>query len=733
MQGMLVVLSCAAAATMSAQAIVLHRVSSPFHLDGVLDEPDWRALQSLPLTMFRPTSGGTPTESAEVRIGYDDRYLYVGARLGMRDVQAIRSQTVTRDGLGVDDWFRVMLDPYNDRQSGVMFRTNPAGAQYDAAISTDGAVINDSWNAFWDVATARDANGWSLEMRIPLSSLRFQVMNNRATMGLIVSRFISASNELSTFPAVDAHFPNADARPSLSQTIVLEGVRPTKPVYLTPYGLGGTSVTNGLNASGTGLRHDRSTTHEFGGDLKVALTSNLNLDLTANTDFAQVEADDQQVNLTRFDLSFAEKRQFFQEGAGIFAVDLSGLGGPESMFYSRRIGLADDGRPLRLLGGARLVGRVGGWDVGALDMESATASGVGQENLGVLRLRKQMFNDESTIGAIATMRAGIAGQQNSALAIDGHIRVLPRDFLLFNVGQSVDERAPGSGADAQLVQVGIERPPSVESEGFTYRAGVQRAGSSFVPGLGFFPRNDYTLWYGEAHYGVNPGEHSIFQIIQPNVVSFRYVSNVDGSTQSGYTGAYVYAGLRSGTSGFIGVIRNVEQLPDELTLPDGVTVPAGTHSFTALNIGFTPTARNAFRISVSATIGGLYDGRQVDVIVQPTWTVSSRVEASASLERNHITFAGRNQVLDADLAHLRLQVAFNTRLSVGALVQYSRSARLTAGNLRARYRFSEGRDLYVVLNNVANTDRDRLQPLGPRLPAEQNQTLLVKYSHTLVW
>ncbi len=716
-----------------AQAIVLHRVTGPIRLDGVLDEPEWRTLDSLPLTMFRPTAGGIPTEDAEVRIGYDDHNLYVAAHLGMHDVRAIRSQSVIRDGLGVDDWFRVLLDPYNDRQSGVEFRTNPAGAQYDATLSADGAVINDSWNSFWYVATARNASGWSMEMRIPLSSLRFQVVNHRVTMGLLVARFIASSNERSTFPAVDPHFPNADARPSLAQTIVLEGVNPTKPVYVTPYLLGGVSSSNEVSADGTTLLHARATTREIGGDLKVALTSNLNLDLTANTDFAQVEADDQLVNLTRFDISFAEKRQFFQEGAGIFSVDLSGLGGPETIFYSRRIGLADDGRPLRLYGGARLVGRVGGWDVGALDMQSATPSGSGSENLGVVRVRRQLLNDQSTIGALATTRSGIAGQKNNAYALDGHLRVLPRDYALFNLGQTFDEQAGGKGWDSRLVQVGIERPPSLEAEGFTYRAGVQWAGKAFVPGLGFFPRNDYTLYYGEAHYGVNPGAGSIFQLIQPNVTSFRYASNDDASTESGYSAGYLAATLRSGGSAFFGVIHNVEKLPGELLLPDAASVPAGTYGFSAVNTGFTTTSRHAFRVGTMVTIGKVYDGQQLDLIVEPTWTVSPRVEVSASIERDHIVFKSRNQVLDADLAHLRIKAAWSTRLSVAAFVQYNRAARIVAGNLRARYHFAEGRDLYLVLNNVSNRDRDRLLPSGPRLPVEQNQALLVKYSHTLVW
>lgn len=732
--GVAILLCCTATTrTLAAQALTLHRVTAPIRLDGLLDEPVWRTLNSLPLTMFRPTAGAQPTEAAEIRIGYDDHNLYIGARLGMRNTRAIRSQTVTRDALGVDDWFRVLLDPYHDRQSGVEFRTNPAGAQYDAAVSADGAVVNDSWNSVWDVATARSATGWTIEMRIPLSSLRFQVVNNQVTMGVLVTRFITETNEWATYPAVDPHFPNADAQPSLAQAVVLELVRPTRPVYVTPYLLGGVASTNDLSADGGSIEHSRTTTHEIGGDLKVALTSNLNLDLTANTDFAQVEADDQQVNLTRFDLSFQEKRQFFQEGAGIFSVDLSGLGGPETMFYSRRIGLADDGRPLRLYGGARVVGRVGGWDIGALDMQAATPDGSHSENLGVWRVRRQVLNDQSTIGAIATTRFGIRGQNNSAYAIDGHLRVLPRDYALFNVGQSVDGRLPGGGWESRLMQVGIERPPSLESEGFTYRAGVQWAGKDFNPGLGFFPRTDYTLWYGEAHYGVNPGPKSIFQIIQPNVTSFRYASNADGTTESGYIGGYIAATLRSGGFAFVGLVRNVELLPEELFLPDDATIPAGSYRFSAVNAGFSTSSRHAFRVSVNVTTGKLYDGKQIDVIIQPTWTISPRLEASASFERNHLRFDSRNQVLDADLAHLRLQAAFTTRLSVAAFVQYNRAARLVAGNLRARYRFAEGRDLYVIVNNATNSDRDRLLPIGPRLPVEQNQALLVKYSHMLTW
>ena len=208
-------------------------------------------------------------------------------------------------------------------------------------------------------------------------------------MGITLQRKVARKTERLVYPPVPSIANWAFLKPSLAQKIVLEGIHPQKPLYITPYGLSGLGQTFDLNEAGTSYPLENDAKGELGVDLKYGLTNNLTLDLSLNTDFAQVEADDQQVNLTRFSLFFPEKRQFFQERAGVFDFRTGGL---SRLFHSRRIGLNDDGEPVRLLGGARLVGRAGRWDVGLLDMQTADSEALPSENFGVLRVRRQVFN-----------------------------------------------------------------------------------------------------------------------------------------------------------------------------------------------------------------------------------------------------------------------------------------------------------------------------------------------------
>ena len=332
----------------------LPRLTGPIELDGRLSEPAWDKVPTLPLVMYTPTFRGPLTEKSEIRVAYDDRYIYLGARLFDDEPGKIRANTLYRDRYSGDDLVALVLDTYNDRQTASWFTVNPAGTRIDRAISNDGTSDpNDNWNTFWDVATSRDDSSWSAEMRIPFSSLGFQDVNGRVTMGLIAYRLVARKNERQLFPAIPPNWDFGFAKPSMARRVVLEGVHSRHPVYLSPYGLGGVSWRAQLNQQGTRYLRPHDGTNEGGVDLKYSPTSNLALDLTANTDFAQVEADDQQVNLTRFSLFFPEKRQFFQERSAIFDF---GTGGESRLFHSRTIGLAD-GEPLRIYGGARLVGR----------------------------------------------------------------------------------------------------------------------------------------------------------------------------------------------------------------------------------------------------------------------------------------------------------------------------------------------------------------------------------------
>jgi hypothetical protein len=298
-----------AAAQAAAEPLRLSRLTTPIEFDGRVDEPAWNAVAPLPLTMFTPTWGGKLTERSEIRVAYDDRYLYVGARLYDDEARKIRANTLYRDRYSGDDLVAIVLDTYNDRQTASWFTVNPAGNRIDRAVSNDGEFsngdpMNDNWNTYWDVATTQSDSGWFAEMRIPFSSLGFQDVNGQVTMGLIVYRVIARKNERQLFPAIHPNWDLAFAKPSQAQRVVLDGVHSRRPVYLTPYGLGGVAWRAQLNDGGTRYVRPTDATYESGLDVRYSPTSNLALDLTANTDFAQVEADDQQVALDRFPLFY---------------------------------------------------------------------------------------------------------------------------------------------------------------------------------------------------------------------------------------------------------------------------------------------------------------------------------------------------------------------------------------------------------------------------------------------
>ncbi len=319
----------------------LTRLSGTIVLDGLSDEAAWEAIEPLPLVMHAPTFRGSPTERTEIRVAYDDHYLYLAGRLYDSEPEAAGTADLSRDSFAPNnDYFGLVLDTFNDNENALAFFTTPGGIRWDAAVFNDAQgdfPVNLSWNTFWDVAVVQNGEGWFAEMRVPFFSLRFQDVDGQVTMGFTTWRYISRKFENVSFPAIDPSVGGwALFKASQSRKVSMEGVSSRNPVIITPYALGGVGQTAELDGDGRTYIHPGSRVGDLGLDVKYSLRSNLTLDITANTDFAQVEADDEQVNLTRFDLFFPEKRLFFQERASIF--DFS-LGGPIRLFYSRRIGI----------------------------------------------------------------------------------------------------------------------------------------------------------------------------------------------------------------------------------------------------------------------------------------------------------------------------------------------------------------------------------------------------------
>jgi hypothetical protein len=705
--------------------LILTRIAGPIVLDGMSDEPGWDGVAPLPLTMYVPVFRGVLTERSEVRIAYDADFLYVSGRFFDSDPSGIRVNSLYRDRSSGDDVFGILVDAFNDNDTGLWFWTNPAGVRGDATISGDGqGSTNDSWNTYWDVVATITEDGWFAEMRIPMSSLGFQALDGRVEMGITAYRYIARKNERQIFPEIPPDF--SFLRPSLARNAVLEGVRNRKPVYVTPY------VTSGLDqnalldeqTSQYGLHDDFS--NEIGGDVKYNFTSNLTLDVTVNTDFAQVEADDQQVNLTRFSLFFPEKRQFFQERSGVF--DFS-TGGSTRLFHSRRIGLDDDGNAIRILGGARLVGRAGDWDVGALNMQTARSDFLPSENFGVLRARRRVFNEFSNAGGMLTTRLGDDGSYNVAYGLDGAFRVAGDDYLTVQWAQSFDDSIIGANGfefdKTGLLRVSLNRR---RDRGFTYGLTGRWSGADYRPGTGFTTRQDFSdLFYSFSYFHYPTGDGPFRRIDPFQLFGSVALRNADGTVESAFVEHDFDLQWKSGASLGLDLELYYEDLREPLFLAEGTSVPVGSYLFPAFAGDYNMPLGRLFRAQFNWGIQQFYDGWLTNFVVRPNWNVSRFLEFNLRYQLDLVRFPERDEGFDAHIIRFRTRAALDTRLSLNAFVQFSNTANFGGANIRVRYNFREGNDLWLVYDQGVNLDRHRTVPA---LPFTDNRTVLLKYTHT---
>ena len=717
----LVALAGAAASAAGAQEPPpLARLGGPIELDGRIEDPAWQEVAPLPATMYEPTAGGEPSEITVFRVAYDDEYLYAAGELYDREPGEIRATTLKRDDTSFsNDWFAIGLDSFNDRENLLLFATNPAGVRSDGVIHDGQQVVgNFTWNTFWESAVARSGDGWSAEIRIPLSSLRFEARDGRAVMGVMLWRRIARRNEAIIFPEMPASVGTL-FRASRTRQFVLEGLQRRNPAFTTPYLLAGVGSTQTLDSTGGRYRAEDHSVREVGLDLKYAVTSNLTVDLTYNTDFAQVEADDQQVNLTRFSLFFPEKRLFFQEREAVFEFR---TGEFDRLFYSRRIGLYGN-EQVPIHGGGRVVGRVAGWDVGALNLQTAGTDATRGENFGVARLRRQVFNENSYLGGIVTSRVG-GVQRNLVYGVDATLRVHGSDYLLLNWAQSYDAGSGAGMLDRSLVRARLERRGV---DGLTWALDGSRVGGEFNPALGFQLRTDYARIGDQVGYGWRHGSRSPLLRQSLTLKGHAYRDNADGSYESARLQPEWMLETKSGHQIFFWTAAIREELKAEFTLSETAVVPRGSYAFPAAAFAYNAPRGGRLRPNLTLEGGSFYDGWQITGRVAPTWNLSRFLELGGSYQYTRIGFPDRNQAVRAHIAAARGQVMLSTRLSAGAFVQYSSAADGVLGNLRIRYNPREGDDLYIVYNSGLNTDRFQYSPIRPFL---DNHLLLVKYSRT---
>ncbi len=721
------------------ESVRIKRMTNAIEFDGKPGVNEWEGLDQFPLTMNRPNFGNEPTELSEIMIGYDNEFLWVGARLFMKDPGKIFAASKRRDEMlfGFDS-FGLLIDTYNDNENALAFFTTPTGLRTDYTISNDAGgsggfafgSMNYSWNTFWDVKTTRDEKGWYVEMRIPFSSLKFKPQNDVAEMGLIVSRTISASNETDTWPAIDPKYGMmATNKPSLANNIIIEGARPKNPIYVSPYIITGFSREHVLNDDETKYIPGENWTKNIGGDIKYNINSNLTLDVTVNTDFAQVEADNQQVNLTQYSLFFPEKRMFFQERSSLFSFNLGGFS--DNLFYSRRIGISDYGEPIKIYGGGRLAGRIGKWDMGIINMQTEKQEEKPSENFGVFRMRRQVINENSYAGGIVTSRIGADGTQNYAYGLDAIVRAFGVDYVTLKWAQTYDTQIDTSTrnfVDPSVFLVNWERRTD---EGFAYNLSYTRSGETFNPGIGFIRRP--SVWGAESRlmYGWLPGEKS--KLFNYNVFfsAERYERLEDNKLESMEMRTGIEFNTKSQYGFELMLNYNKEDVLYGYNITDSIAINTGLYEQLSFSGNIRMPESQMFSAFARFEGGEFYDGKKYSISIRPSVNISSSLQISGGYGIDAISFPERESNKKATIHNIsgRILYMLNTKLSASALIQYVNTADDFIGNFRLRYNPREGNDFYLVYN-----DYRCLKNLGviPEKPSFFNKTIMIKYTHTFI-
>jgi hypothetical protein len=678
------------------------RTTKPPVIDGRLEDSVWAAAPLIGgFIQHEPFDGQAATERTEVRILFDGDALYVGAQLFDSDPSGIIRGETRRDiALREQDAFIVVLDTYRDRQNAFLFATTPAAVEHDGQINKEGeggfggpvgsaptvtgANENVNWDGTWEVRTTIDEQGWTAEFRIPFETLRYGTGKGQV-WGLNLARYIRRKNEEDFWAPV----PRQHTLFRVSLAGSLEGLDPPskRVVLVTPYALGAVRrdyTIPGARADGTG---------ELGADAKIGLSPSLTMDLTYNTDFAQVEVDEQQINLTRFNLFFPEKRPFFLENAGIF-----GFGTPQSvdLFFSRRVGIGDAARQVPIVAGGRISGRLGGLGVGLLDVQteavgaSGTLGRIPANNFSVARVIYELPR-RSRIGAIAVSRLNTdsTGDHNVTVGVDGKLGI--GDAVSLDAYVAHSETPGTSGASNALNLSG-----TYTTRQWEVGSAFRRVDEGFNPEVGFLERPSFQFYSLRILRHIRTPKISWFRETRPHV-TIRQHLDLDGRPQSRIIhidSHFVFAnGSFFELPGF-NFTREGLRIPFEIA--DGVVVPAGVYDNVEWNTMFNTNLSAPYSLTGTITIGGFYSGHRKGSSLSLNARPDDRLNASLRLVYEDVDLPEGD--FHRALVGVRLAYAFTPRIFLQSLTQYNNQTESLTANVRFGWLGPAGTGLFLVYN-----------------------------------
>ena len=699
-------------------------------IDGdVLGEAIWDDI--VPATGFlqnTPDEGQPASERTEVRIIYTEDTVYFGIVCYVSDPSTIIVSDSRRDSsLNDTDSFQIIIDTYLDKQNGFLFGTNPAGLEYDGQVTNEGqgggrfgggvvrrsgsqqqrgsgGGFNVNWDGVWQVSAEISELGWTAEIAIPFRTLRYP-SGDVQTWGLNFQRNIRSRNEQSYW----APLPRQFRLHRLSLAGELQGIEvpPQRNLKLTPYVLGqALRRTDDTKTTALG---------DFGADLKYSVTPSMTLDLTYSTDFAQVEVDDQQVNLDRFNLFFPEKRPFFLENAGLFSV---GQPGQLEVFFSRRVGIGESGGQIPIFGGGRLSGKVGSnTNVGFLNIQtqSVNATGTPSNNFTVARVR-QDFQNRSNIGAMFVNRGAtgnLAGERdyNRSYAVDGRWGIGQTGTVS---GFAAQTDTPGLKGDTHAFNMAA----NYDSERYQLRGGFTEVGPNFNPEVGFYARRGYRRSDASVRTTFRPQNPLGILEWYPHASHYTIWNFVTGQQETQYTHLDNGIEWRNGYQVSTGVNLTKEGVLKPFEIFPGVTVPVDTYDHAEAIMRFNTNQGAPISFTFRATVGGFFGGDRVQMGPEVSMRTGQTFNAQLSWSRNDIDLPGGAFV--ANLGTVRLNYSFTTRMFLQALVQYNDRADLWSSNIRFAILSDANTGLFIVYNDT--------QGLGDVRPTGAGRTLTIKYS-----
>ena len=688
-------------------------------IDGnVMNEALWQTVAPLTdLIQIRPNYGNPVSEKTEIRVAYTKKMFYVSVICYDSSPDGIVVSDSRRDSdLNDEDSFLFIIDTYHDRQNGFLFGTNAQGMEYDAQIDNEGkgnfntnrqqgGVIggtNLNWDASWTVKTELGDYGWSAEFAIPFRSLRFAAGQDK-TWGLNFQRNISKNTETAYWTTLPLGFDMK--RLSLAGTLENLNLKSPGNLKVIPYLLGQVVNDDAVTPSET------DTDFEVGVDVKYSITPSLTLDLTYNTDFAQVEVDDQQVNLDRFNLFFPEKRAFFLENAGQFSV---GSPGEVDLFFSRRIGIGDAGSLVPIIGGARLSGKINQTNVGLLTMftEDVENAGIEQNNFSVVRVNHDFQGKRSSLGGVFINREGLGDtpdDYNRVYAIDGRWGLGNKAQITGFVAKST---TPGiESGDHAFKLLG-----NYNWNGWDLRAGYTEVGEGFNPEVGFLQRTAFRkpeFLIFKAHRFKNAGK---LLEIRPHV-SYRGYWNFDDQLVTGFLHVDNHWEFKSGFEIHTGINFTTERVLQDFMISD-VTVPVGNYRHEELQFILITNPNNALSLSTRTIIGGYFGGDRIANSGTLKYRLGDRFNSSLIFSHNDISLPSGD--LTALVGGLRLSYSFTPRMFVQSLIQHNNVSNITSVNARFGWLRNANTGLFVVFNIVKDDDL---------LDGINNQVITVKYTH----